>query len=165
VRPAAAAPAHARNGRPLRRLGTRKRAEFERPDAHERPASLSKALRAHKKALLETPAEYRHAKIAESAIERLHQRCRWNSSPAPPTSPAPTTTRRNRRWRSPAKSEGAASSIYGIREHGMAAAMNGIFLHGGFAPNGATFLIFTDYARPAMRLAALMARRRLRDDP
>src|SRR6202049_4885571 len=42
---------------------------------------------------------------------------------------------------------------YGIREHGMAAAMNGIFLHGGFAPNGATFLVFTDYARPAMRLA------------
>jgi transketolase len=38
----------------------------------------------------------------------------------------------------------------------MAAAMNGIFLHGGFAPNGATFLIFSDYARPAMRLAALM---------
>ena len=38
----------------------------------------------------------------------------------------------------------------------MCAAMNGIFLHGGFAPNGATFLVFTDYARPAMRLAALM---------
>jgi transketolase len=34
--------------------------------------------------------------------------------------------------------------------------MTGIFLHGGFAPNGATFLVFTDYARPAMRLAALM---------
>jgi transketolase len=45
---------------------------------------------------------------------------------------------------------------YGIREHGMAAALNGIFLHGGFAPNGATFLVFTDYARPAMRIAALM---------
>jgi transketolase len=38
----------------------------------------------------------------------------------------------------------------------MAAAMNGIFLHGGFAPSGATFLVFTDYARPAMRLSALM---------
>ena len=38
----------------------------------------------------------------------------------------------------------------------MAAAMNGISLHGGFAPNGGTFLVFTDYARPAMRLAALM---------
>jgi len=45
---------------------------------------------------------------------------------------------------------------YGIREHGMAACLNGIFLHGGFAPNGATFLIFSDYARPAMRLSALM---------
>jgi transketolase len=45
---------------------------------------------------------------------------------------------------------------YGVREHGMCAAMNGIFLHGGFAPNGATFLVFTDYARPAIRLAALM---------
>ncbi|MGH7741298.1 MAG: transketolase-like TK C-terminal-containing protein, partial [Candidatus Eiseniibacteriota bacterium] len=45
---------------------------------------------------------------------------------------------------------------YGIREHGMAAALNGVFLHGGFAPNGATFLVFTDYARPAIRLSALM---------
>ena len=44
---------------------------------------------------------------------------------------------------------------YGIREHGMAAAMNGIALHGGFRPAGATFLVFTDYARPAMRIAAL----------
>ena len=44
---------------------------------------------------------------------------------------------------------------YGIREHGMAAAMNGMALHGGFAPAGGTFLVFTDYARPAMRIAAL----------
>ncbi len=45
---------------------------------------------------------------------------------------------------------------YGIREHGMAAAMNGIWLHGGFRPYGGTFLTFTDYARGAMRLSALM---------
>jgi transketolase len=45
---------------------------------------------------------------------------------------------------------------YGIREHGMAAAMNGLALHGGFIPAGGTFLVFADYARPAMRLAALM---------
>ena len=45
---------------------------------------------------------------------------------------------------------------YGIREHGMAAAMNGIALHGGFRPYGGTFLAFADYARPAIRLAALM---------
>ncbi|WP_101068146.1 transketolase [Roseovarius salinarum] len=45
---------------------------------------------------------------------------------------------------------------YGIREHGMAAAMNGMALHGGLRPYGGTFMCFTDYARPAMRLAALM---------
>ncbi|HDZ72642.1 MAG TPA: transketolase [Aurantimonas coralicida] len=45
---------------------------------------------------------------------------------------------------------------YGVREHGMAALMNGLSLHGGFVPFGGTFLCFTDYARPAMRLSALM---------
>jgi transketolase len=44
---------------------------------------------------------------------------------------------------------------YGIREMGMAAAMNGLAAHGGFAPAGGTFLCFTDYARPSMRIAAL----------
>jgi transketolase len=48
---------------------------------------------------------------------------------------------------------------YGVREHGMAAAMNGIALHGGFVPFGGTFLCFTDYARPAIRLSALMNQR------
>jgi transketolase len=45
---------------------------------------------------------------------------------------------------------------YGVREHGMAAAMNGLALHGGVIPYGGTFLVFTDYSRPAIRLAALM---------
>jgi transketolase len=45
---------------------------------------------------------------------------------------------------------------YGVREHAMAAAMNGIALHGGFIPFGGTFLTFADYSRPAIRLAALM---------
>ena len=45
---------------------------------------------------------------------------------------------------------------YGIREHGMAAAMNGMALHGGIIPSGATFMVFTDYCRPSIRLAALM---------
>jgi transketolase len=48
---------------------------------------------------------------------------------------------------------------YGVREHGMAAAMNGIALHGGFIPYGGTFLVFSDYSRPAIRLAALMGQR------
>ena len=45
---------------------------------------------------------------------------------------------------------------YGIREHGMAAAMNGMALHGGVIPYGGTFMCFSDYARPSMRLASLM---------
>ncbi|MBY6239931.1 transketolase [Methylosinus sp. Sm6] len=48
---------------------------------------------------------------------------------------------------------------YGVREHGMAAAMNGIALHGGFIPYGGTFLVFSDYARGAIRLSALMGQR------
>ena len=48
---------------------------------------------------------------------------------------------------------------YGVREHGMAAAMNGMALHGGIVPYGGTFLVFTDYCRPAIRLSALMGQR------
>jgi transketolase len=48
---------------------------------------------------------------------------------------------------------------YGVREHGMAAAMNGMALHGGVIPYGGTFLVFTDYCRPAIRLSALMHQR------
>ena len=48
---------------------------------------------------------------------------------------------------------------YGAREHGMAAAMNGLALHGGIIPYGGTFLVFTDYCRPSIRLSALMGQR------
>jgi transketolase len=48
---------------------------------------------------------------------------------------------------------------FGVREHGMAAAMNGLALYGGLIPYGGTFLVFTDYCRPAIRLAALMRQR------
>jgi transketolase len=48
---------------------------------------------------------------------------------------------------------------YGVREHGMAAAMNGMALHGGLVPYSGTFLVFSDYCRPSIRLAALMKKR------
>jgi transketolase len=48
---------------------------------------------------------------------------------------------------------------WGVREHGMGAAMNGIALHGGLIPYGGTFLVFSDYCRPSIRLAALMGNR------
>jgi transketolase len=136
-------------------LSNRKRAEFDRRLRHERPAALAKAFRAHKKALLETPQNIATRKSSELAIEAI--------VPAMPeflAGSADLTGSNNNKAKSAvnfsAKTPKGRFIHYGIREHGMAAAMNGIFLHGGFAPNGATFLVFTDYARPAIRLAALM---------
>ena len=48
---------------------------------------------------------------------------------------------------------------YGVREHGMAAVMNGLALYGGLIPYGGTFLIFSDYCKPSIRLSALMGLR------
>jgi transketolase len=137
-------------------LGSRKRAEFERRLRHERPASLAKALRAHKKALLETPQNIATRKSSESVIDVIAAAMPMEFV----AGSADLTGSNNNKAKSAvdfsAKTPKGRFIHYGVREHGMAAAMNGIFLHGGFAPNGATFLIFTDYARPAMRLAALM---------
>ena len=58
-----------------------------------------------------------------------------------------------------AENYGGSHIYYGVREHGMAAAMNGMALHGGLIPYGATFLVFTDYCRPSIRLSALMKQR------
>jgi transketolase len=58
------------------------------------------------------------------------------------------------------KTDFSASYVYyGVREHAMAAAMNGMALHGGIIPYGGTFLTFTDYCRPSIRLSALMKQR------
>ena len=137
-------------------LGNRKRAEFERRMRHERPISLAKALRAHKKALLEAPQNIATRKSSEAAIEAIAAAMPMEFL----AGSADLTGSNNNKAKSAvafsAKNPKGRFIQYGIREHGMAAAMNGVFLHGGFAPNGATFLVFTDYARPAMRLAALM---------
>ncbi len=55
-----------------------------------------------------------------------------------------------------ADSYGSRNFHFGIREHGMGAALNGMALHGGVIPYGATFLVFSDYMRPSVRLAAMM---------
>ena len=54
---------------------------------------------------------------------------------------------------------GASYIHFGVREHAMAAAMNGMALYGGLIPYGGTFLVFTDYCRPSIRLSALMKQR------
>jgi transketolase len=140
----------------LAEMGPRKRAEFERRLRHERPAALAKVLRDHKKALLATPLNVATRKSSEAAIDVIAEAMPMEFV----AGSADLTGSNNNKAKSATafahKTPKGRFIHYGIREHGMAACLNGIFLHGGFAPNGATFLIFSDYARPAMRLAALM---------
>ncbi|MGB6437424.1 MAG: transketolase [Bradyrhizobium sp.] len=137
-------------------LGPRKRAEFERRLRHERPASLAKALRDYKKKLLENPLNIATRKSSEAVIDVIAEAMPMEFV----AGSADLTGSNNNKAKSAtgfsAKTPKGRFIHYGIREHGMCAALNGIFLHGGFAPNGATFLVFTDYARGAIRLAALM---------
>ena len=137
-------------------LGTRKRAEFERRLRHERPASLAKAFKAHKKALIETPQNIATRKSSESVIEAIAAAMPMEFLAGSADLTGSNNNKAKSAVKFSAKTPKGRFIHYGVREHGMCAAMNGIFLHGGFAPNGATFLVFTDYARPAMRLAALM---------
>jgi transketolase len=137
-------------------LGPRKRAEFERRLRHERPPQLAKAFKDYKKSLLETPLNVATRKSSEAVIEVIAEAMPFEFL----SGSADLTGSNNNKAKSvedfSAKNPKGRFIHYGIREHGMCAALNGIYLHGGFAPNGATFLVFTDYARPAMRLAALM---------
>ncbi|MCK1383849.1 transketolase [Bradyrhizobium sp. 21] len=140
----------------LGELGSRKRAEFERRLRHERPPALAKAFKTYKKELLEKPMTAATRKSSEAVIEVIAGAMPMEFL----AGSADLTGSNNNKAKSAtafsAKTPKGRFIHYGIRELGMCAAMNGVFLHGGFAPNGATFLVFTDYARPAMRLAALM---------
>jgi transketolase len=137
-------------------LSNRKRAEFDRRLRHERPASLAKAFKAHKKMLLETPQNIATRKSSESIIDSIAAAMPMEFLSGSADLTGSNNNKAKTAVNFSAKTPKGRFVHYGIREHGMAAALNGIFLHGGFAPNGATFLCFTDYARPAMRLAALM---------
>jgi transketolase len=137
-------------------LSNRKRDEFDRRLRHERPPALAKALKAHKKFLLENPQNIATRKSSELAIDAMATAMPMEFLSGSADLTGSTNNKAKSATNFEAKTPKGRFIHYGIREHGMAAAMNGIFLHGGFAPSGATFLCFTDYARPAMRLAALM---------
>jgi transketolase len=140
----------------LAEMGPRKRAEFERRLRHERPASLAKALKAHKASLLASPLNVATRKSSEAAIEAIVAAMPMEFLAGSADLTGSNNNKAKQAVAFSAKVPKGRFVHYGVREHGMAACMNGVFLHGGFAPNGATFLVFTDYARPAMRLAALM---------
>ena len=133
----------------------RKQDEFNRRMAGERPAKLAKAVLAHKKALAAAPTSIATRKASELALDAIVPVMPELVLGSADLTPSNNTKAKGLVEITPKDFKGRYIH-YGIREHGMAAAMNGISLHGGFVPAGGTFLIFTDYARPAIRLAALM---------
>ena len=136
-------------------LSPAKQAEFARIFALEAPAKLAATIRAVKKqAVAEMPKLATRAS-SEMVLQAVNPVCLetiggsadLTGSNNTKTADLGTFTPEDRRGR---------YVYFGIREHGMAAAMNGMVLHGGVRPYGGTFMCFTDYARPSMRLSALM---------
>jgi transketolase len=135
------------------------RAEFERRTKGELPAvALDEAVTKAKTALAAAPKDIATRTASEQALDVL--------IPAVPEmvgGSADLTGSNNTRVKGmvaiSANIYGGRYVNYGIREHGMAAAMNGMALHGGIIPYSGTFLVFSDYLRPALRLAALMGER------
>jgi transketolase len=134
------------------------KAEFERRLAGELPASLKAALAEYKQRLAKDATEIATRKAGEAALKVI--------APMVPeliTGSADLTPSNNTKVAdTPDIAPGHFAGRYvhwGVREHGMAAACNGIALHGGLIPSGASFLVFTDYCRPSLRLAALMGLR------
>ncbi|WP_353184276.1 transketolase [Bosea sp. (in: a-proteobacteria)] len=136
-------------------LSERKRGEFDRRLAHTVPAKLDRAILAHKKALIAAPQAVATRKASEMALEAITPIMPELVMGSADLTPSNNTRTKAAEDFTPKTPKGRYVR-YGIREHGMAAAMNGITLHGGFRTGGGTFLVFADYARPSMRLAALM---------
>jgi transketolase len=132
-----------------------RRTEFNRRISGERPAALGEAILAHKKALAATPAAMATRKSSELALNAIVGVMPELVLGSADLTPSNNTKAKGLVEISP-QDFGGRYIHWGIREHGMAAAMNGISLHGGFVPAGGTFFVFTDYARPAIRLGALM---------
>ncbi|MDF2142722.1 transketolase [Paenirhodobacter sp. CAU 1674] len=149
------AAAHAEWAARLDALSGAKKAEFERQMSHGVPKKLAGAIRAFKKANSEAAPKVATRKASEMVLaainpvvpETMGGSADLTGSNLTKTSDISDFMPDNRKGR---------YLRYGIREHGMSAAMNGLYLHGGVRPYGGTFFCFTDYARGAMRLSALM---------
>jgi transketolase len=139
----------------LNLLPTAQREEFERRLRGDLPASFGEAVIAYKRKLAEDRSPIATRKASQATLEILAK-----AVPELLTGSADLTPSTNTKVAATADIGPSSYSgryiHWGIREHGMAAAVNGIALHGGFIPSGASFLTFSDYCRPALRLSALM---------
>ncbi|MGI3167903.1 transketolase [Pseudooceanicola sp. C21-150M6] len=139
----------------LNEVSERKKAEFERTMKGEAPNKLASVIRALKKQNSEAQPKVATRKASEMVLEVVNP-----VLPETLGGSADLTGSNNTKTGDlgifDVDSRDGRFIHYGIREHGMASAMNGMALHGGIRPYSGTFMCFTDYARPAMRLSALM---------
>jgi len=152
-------PAHAAWRKRLAALDVGKRAEFERRMAGDLPQqALAAAVAKVKEQIAATPKNIPTRSATEIALEAITPVLpEMVGGSADLTGSNCTRTKAMQAMRA---GDYAGRFIhYGVREHGMAAAMNGLALHGGTIPYSGTFLVFSDYCRPAIRLAALMEQR------
>ncbi|NVL00306.1 transketolase [Ruegeria pomeroyi] len=136
-------------------LSERKQAEFTRAYAFEAPKKLAGAIRALKKQVSEDQPKWATRKSSEEVLKVVNPIMTETVGGSADLTGSNNTKTADLGIFLPENRKGRYIH-WGIREHGMAAAMNGMALHGGIRPYGGTFMCFTDYARPAMRLAALM---------
>ncbi len=136
-------------------LDPKQRAEFERRVRGDLPEDLDQVIEAYKKKLADEKPAAATRKAGEAALNVI-----GGALPELVTGSADLTPSNNTKFANEVEIQAdnfAGRYIHwGIREHGMIAACNGIALHGGFIPSGASFFCFTDYCRPSLRLSALM---------
>ena len=131
------------------------RAEFERRQRGDLPSALGDAIRALKTKLADEKPSLATRKASEVALEAINAAVPETIGGSADLTGSNNTRTKDMKAITPDDFSGRFVH-WGIREHGMAAAMNGMALHGGVIPYSGTFMVFTDYCRPAIRLSALM---------
>ncbi len=131
---------------------------FDQALHHDVPASLGPALRELKKRISAERPSLATRKASEMALEVVNAEIVSIVGGSADLTGSNNTRTKGMQEVAPGKF-GGRFIHYGIREHGMAGAMNGMALHGGIIPYSGTFLVFSDYCRPSIRLAALMGLR------
>jgi len=131
------------------------RKEFERRTSGELPTNWKAAIAAARQEFITSGAEMATRQASGAVLNHLFDTIPEMLGGSADLTPSNNTKAKNQVEITPGNFTGSYIH-YGVREHGMAAAMNGLALHGGLIPYGGTFLCFSDYCRPAIRLAAMM---------
>jgi len=138
-----------------RKAASRVEKEFDDAIGNMLPPSLAAGLVALKQQIVADKTDGATRKLSEKALDVINGETKLTIGGSADLTPSNNTKTKNIDAITPEDFAGRYLH-YGIREHGMAAAMNGMALHGGVIPYGGTFMVFSDYCRPSIRLAALM---------